>query len=1020
MTPYAIVPVTIIKCNSNTPVSFLAVENTSNHSFTLFLPGEKLTKQAVGFLQLLPFQGWQTLPVHLINPEWDQSNCCRPFTAVFMPDWLVDVTRICHTLQKSEAEAALTLMARYKMQYQNQAVLLGNMCNVLMASLAAKPDQPFPTLLVDLFRQFALSLATLDDLSLTHVLSQLKLQYPHLQHCVTTLFQELQIPTQHLEVEPTYFCPAFGMQGRPDFIHRNMYAQRVDMVELKSGKPFSPNESGINPIHQIQTSLYSLMSSATRSPAIQHRSYLLYASVPDNHLRQSPTPTDGIRIAIETRNSCVLTDMQLCSNKGHKEVCDAFTAVDSSRFTGFLKRDAASFIETYTSLSQAEQAYWHEFGAFLHREHALSRLGDATLKTGQQLLWNASIETKRELGRIAAPLSVQLRTQTDKSTILTLQQTLGEAPPIPFRKGDIAVLYPTEPQTCPDIAQQHAYRCNIIEVSADKVTIQLRTRQHSTELFHPNTYWCLEIDALDSSFQQMYQGLREFASSPCLFRKRYLGILAPEHHNRTKAFIFKNELSAHQQKVIADALNATRHFLVWGPPGTGKTSLVLSEIAWQFLQETTENIMLLAYTNRAVDEICHAILAMDSELWTLILRVGSGTGTAKPYQPLLLDTQLKHCQSRKEIINMLQKKRIFVGTIASISHSPELFTLCQFHTVVIDEASQVLEPMVAGLLSRFTKWIMIGDHLQLPAVTLTSNNQNPISEPLLRELGFHNTNVSVFERFFKRSVSMNWTHTFGILHEQGRMHAALLDFPNTAFYENRLTILKNTSRQQLACFLNTYPSWAKIWQERKLIIHCNALPDSNTRKRNLTEAQACIDCVRILLHLFHANQKKIHSNAIGIISPYKSQASFIQSRLTEVLPIESELITSDTIERFQGSTKDIVIISFSVHQRGDLEGIVSLSEDGIDRKLNVALTRAREQIILIGNTDILNKNKTYASLLRSYSPVTLRQLQTMVMQLNKFMGFTCASSPPFFSKKHELSNYKSRSPSGSDINSSLC
>jgi DNA replication ATP-dependent helicase Dna2 len=120
------------------------------------------------------------------------------------------------------------------------------------------------------------------------------------------------------------------------------------------------------------------------------------------------------------------------------------------------------------------------------------------------------------------------------------------------------------------------------------------------------------------------------------------------------------------------------------------------------------------------------------------------------------------------------------------------------------------------------------------------------------------------------------------------------------------------------------------------------------------------------MNLYELNGKTICEDSIGIITPYKAQIALIR-KCMEKLPQEiTKKITVDTVERYQGGARDIVIISFCVNKLSQLETLVSLSHEGVDRKLNVALTRAKEQIVLIGNRELLSANKVYKDLIDSY------------------------------------------------------
>ena len=99
------------------------------------------------------------------------------------------------------------------------------------------------------------------------------------------------------------------------------------------------------------------------------------------------------------------------------------------------------------------------------------------------------------------------------------------------------------------------------------------------------------------------------------------------------------------------------------------------------------------------------------------------------------------------------------------------------------------------------------------------------------------------------------------------------------------------------------------------------------------------------------------SSTIGVISPFKLQCNNI---IKEISPNYNELITVDTVERYQGSQREIIIISMAVNSESLLERATSSNAlMDIDRKLNVAITRAKEHLIMLGNSDILSKSKDY-------------------------------------------------------------
>ena len=117
--------------------------------------------------------------------------------------------------------------------------------------------------------------------------------------------------------------------------------------------------------------------------------------------------------------------------------------------------------------------------------------------------------------------------------------------------------------------------------------------------------------------------------------------------------------------------------------------------------------------------------------------------------------------------------------------------------------------------------------------------------------------------------------------------------------------------------------------------------------------------------LYEVNGKSFHGDSIGIITPYRAQIALIHKYLEELPKDITQKITVDTVERYQGGARDIIIISFCVNRLSQLQSLISLSQEGVDRKLNVALTRAREQLVLIGNQELLSTDHVYKSLFES-------------------------------------------------------
>ena len=127
-------------------------------------------------------------------------------------------------------------------------------------------------------------------------------------------------------------------------------------------------------------------------------------------------------------------------------------------------------------------------------------------------------------------------------------------------------------------------------------------------------------------------------------------------------------------------------------------------------------------------------------------------------------------------------------------------------------------------------------------------------------------------------------------------------------------------------------------------------------KTNRYEAELVGELVEKTQALYQEQGRSFTARSVGIITPYPAQIAQIRQVLSQK-NIDIDRITIDTVERYQGGARDIIIISLSTNTVNQFRSLISLSEEGVDRKLNVALTRAREQLIILGNGELLSGNE---------------------------------------------------------------
>ncbi len=916
------------------------------------------------------------LTLNLIDIQIDKTGIYRPRAWVIEPDFLVDVTAVAECFKDFGTTPLLYLIKKFLPFETTKYLLIGHIANFFLDELMTKPEVTFKEIFPRVFALNPLAFALFDDRQLREVMQSSQKHFINLKRIVLKDLSENDIPVNECFLEPSFYSEKYGLQGRLDVFYPNPEAgQQSAIVELKSGQPFRPNAYGISQNHFTQTLLYDLLIKSAFQDKLAPANYILYSGIDQQQLKFAPVIKAQQIEALQVRNQLVAIEQTLCSilpqGLDKPTIFDLLRPQSIPAAKGFVARDLQLFEQVFTSMRPIDRKYFLAFCSFIAREHQLAKTGlqGVDSANGLAALWLRDFMEKQENFELISYLKIRQNNSKAVDPILIFAKTELTNELANFRNGDIAVLYPFE-QATDTVLNNQIFKCTIIQIDNKQVHVRLRSKQFNDSLFQQDTYWNLEHDMLDSGFVSMYRSLFQFAQFPELNKDLLLGIRAPGKQSPQPQPL-PQELTIEQKEIFLKALASEDYFLLWGPPGTGKTSLMLKHWVAHLLNHTDEQILLLAYTNRAVDEMCEAIESIDKYASQEYIRIGSRYSTAPRFRKKLLDSHLANIQSRKELKDIIGRHRIFVGTVASVAGKRDLLKLKSFQRVIIDEASQILEPMLVGLLPMFKHFILIGDHQQLPAVVIQDKKHTGIEDSDLKAIGLEYLSDSLFERLYKRAQQQGWDWSYARLSHQGRMHEEIMKLPNDFFYHHSLNILPThlgRSAEQQAPLVYGLPVEAspleqELGKQRVLFFPCPSDPDSSTHKTNIHEARLTSQIVAAFLRIYAANKKDFHSNSVGIITPYRAQIAQIRDALRQAhIPLDQ--LSIDTVERYQGGARDIIIISLCTNDRSQLDMLVSLSNEGVDRKLNVAITRAREQLIILGNPDVLQPNEIYRKLMQ--------------------------------------------------------
>jgi DNA replication ATP-dependent helicase Dna2 len=885
--------------------------------------------------------------VNLIDVSVETETIWRPKGWVIEPDYLMDVTAVAEAY-KPDGHHVLGYLLRKFLPYQNtSAIVVGNLANQFLDQLVKDPTLDFKDLYAKVFHQAALHLTGYDNNKVKELLAVLQIHFNNIQDFMLNGMPEQGIDREKCYIEPSFFSTNYGLQGRLDLLHRPDDPESTKhIIELKSGKLFMPNQHNINNSHYIQTLLYYLMvREAFEEKKVN--SFIFYSRLDETQLRFAP-PDRQIQLkAVALRNRLLQLEYKLMQ-AGPKGIFDRLDNYRKSVF-GFDRQNLETFLNTWEKLSELEIEFFTQFTGFIAREHLLAKLGTPGEKgaRGTARLWlndeNAKIEQFEILHRLAI---IENKSQDDEP-ILVLKPTELTPAIANFRLGDMVVLYHHigEDQHIDEaVLRDQVFKGTLIEYSNERIVFRFRSPVLNQQIFDSNPFWAIEQDSMDSGFLHMYRGLFAWASSDKEKRALVIGESEPAKPEISD-LPRPAQLTDRQWGVWQAMVLANDYYLLWGPPGSGKTSTLLHHYVDYLLKNTQQTILLLAYTNRAVDEICESIEAIGTEVREQYFRIGSRYSTRLEQRDRLLDHLLAETNSRSDVRYLLSQTRIVVATIASFQGKLDLLELMNFDIAIIDEASQLLEPQIIGLLPLFPKTVLIGDHLQLPAVVQQDERLTQVkSENLQTQLGFTDLRCSYFERMYRRCQEKGWNHALGMLSEQGRMHQSIGDYPANAYYQGQLFVLP-FKEQQTAIKEKQHSVWQ---QKRVAFIHSAPQTGNSSVKTHEQEAEIISKLVASL------RRNEDNKQSIGIIAPYRAQIACIRGYL-EKLPCNTADIIVDTVERYQGSACDIILMSLCVHSKRQASQLVSLTIDGVDRKFNVALTRAREQLVVVGQQSIIEQ-----------------------------------------------------------------
>ncbi|XP_025706086.1 DNA replication ATP-dependent helicase/nuclease DNA2 isoform X2 [Callorhinus ursinus] len=735
-----------------------------------------------------------------------------------------------------------------------------------------------------------------------------------------------------LDIEESIWSPRFGLKGKIDVtvgvkIHRGCKTRyKIMPLELKTGKELNSVE------HRSQLVLYTVLNQERR--ADPEAGLLLYLKtghmypVPANHLdkrellrlrnqmafsllhRISKSAIEKEKTQLASLPQ-IIEDQQTCKYCSQIGNCVLYSRAveqqmdDSSVPIGMLPK----IKEETQHLKLTHLEYFSLWCLMLTLE---SQSKDN--KKNHQHIWLMPASEMEESGNCIGNLirTECVKTVCDGQYLHNFQRKNGDIPVTNLMAGDRIIL------------------------SGEERTLFALSRGYVKEI-NKTSVTCL----LDS--QKLRDLIIDFREPHFI---SYLSSVLPYDAKDTVACILKG-LNKPQRQAMKKVLLSKDYTLIVGMPGTGKTTTICTLV--RILYACGFSVLLTSYTHSAVDNI----LLKLAKFKIGFLRLGQ---TQKVHQDIQKFTEEEICRSKSiKSLALLEElynsHRIVATTCMGINHP--IFSRKTFDFCIVDEASQISQPVCLGPLFFSRRFVLVGDHQQLPPLVLNSE---------ARVLGM---GESLFKRLEQNKNAVVQ------LTVQYRMNSKIMSLSNKLTYEGKLecgsdkvanAVISLPHFKDVKLELEFYADYSEnpwmigVFEPNNPVCFLNTdkVPAPEQVEKggvsNMTEAKLIVFLTSIFI------KAGCKPSDIGIIAPYRQQLKIINDLLFHS---SIRMVEVNTVDKYQGRDKSIILVSFV---RSDKDGpLGELLKDW--RRLNVAITRAKHKLILLGCVPSLNRYPPLGKLL---------------------------------------------------------
>lgn len=615
--------------------------------------------------------------------------------------------------------------------------------------------------------------------------------------------------------------------------------------------------------------------------------------------------------------------------------------------------------------------YFKELAALLDQEQAFDKAQH------ESLLLKRTIRERITLGVTWFPIAIT-NSELGRGDYLTItvnktnQQEEGHR----FRFGMPVSLFSNH--------APHEDRLNgvIAYVSRDTMRISFRT----DELPAWSRSGRLGVDLLfdENSYKEMHRALDEanVALTDKKQGKLVRQLLGETDLYEAPASIMYNNVSLNpsQNHAISHILGEGFLSILHGPPGTGKTTTLINAVQ-ALLKQRPQQLLLVAPSNTAVDVLTERLDAIGVP----VVRIGNPVKVSDHLQGLTLDAKVDNHATNKDVKNLEKQARAYVDmahkykrnfgkaerdqrkalfdearkirkeidqivdyVVRDVFDQAQVITATlvganhytirdrRYQTVIIDEAAQALEPACWIPILKADRIVLAGDHRQLPP-TVKSSQQSTT--------GLYHT---LFEKLVARYPAQ-----VSLLDVQYRMHTQIMQYPSLALYAGQLQAAPAVA------------DWTLPGDDKPILFIDTAGAGfeetvTDSAISNHEEAHFLRNHLATFVEAFSNLPEDQAFPTIGVITPYRAQSLYLREIIAQddrLKPFSKQLYVN-TIDSFQGQEKDVIYISLT---RSNAEQQIGFLAD--IRRMNVAMTRARKKLVVIGDSSTIGQHPFYKGFL---------------------------------------------------------